>query len=159
MSEKVVGIWVHIIEIFKYPEAIWCFFKSSVCMFACSLAVLGLCCAQASLSLPWVGAAFWLQCTEPRFWQHIPIHCHSTQTLTCLQDRSVVPIFVLYINGNTQYVFLWVWFVSLTFLKCIHIAASLISGASLISQLVKNPPAMQEISVWFLGQEDVLETG
>ena len=31
--------------------------------------------------------------------------------------------------------------------------------ASLIAQLVKNPPAMQETSVWFLDQEDPLETG
>ena len=32
-------------------------------------------------------------------------------------------------------------------------------GASLIAQLVKNPPAMQETLVQFLGQEDPLETG
>ena len=31
--------------------------------------------------------------------------------------------------------------------------------ASLISQLVKNPPAMQETLVQFLGQEDPLEKG
>ena len=30
---------------------------------------------------------------------------------------------------------------------------------SLIAQLVKNPPAMQETPVWFLGQEDPLEKG
>ena len=33
------------------------------------------------------------------------------------------------------------------------------SWASLMSQLVKNPPAMQEILVRFLGQEDLLEKG
>ena len=32
-------------------------------------------------------------------------------------------------------------------------------GASLIAQLVKNPPAMQETPVQFLGQEDALEKG
>ena len=32
-------------------------------------------------------------------------------------------------------------------------------GASLIAQLVKNPPAMQEIPVWFLGWVDLLEKG
>ena len=32
-------------------------------------------------------------------------------------------------------------------------------GASLIAQLVKNPPAMQETPVQFLGQEDPLEKG
>ena len=31
--------------------------------------------------------------------------------------------------------------------------------ASLITQLVKNPPAMQETLVLFLGQEDLLEKG
>ena len=33
------------------------------------------------------------------------------------------------------------------------------SGASLIAQLVKNPPAMQETLVRFLGWEDPLEKG
>ena len=32
-------------------------------------------------------------------------------------------------------------------------------GASLIALSVKNPPAMQEIPVRFLGQEDPLEKG
>ena len=32
-------------------------------------------------------------------------------------------------------------------------------GASLIAQLVKNPPAMQESPVRFLGQEEPLEKG
>ena len=31
--------------------------------------------------------------------------------------------------------------------------------ASLIAQLVKNPPAVQETPVWFLDQEDPLEKG
>ena len=31
--------------------------------------------------------------------------------------------------------------------------------ASLIAQLIKNPPAMQEIPVQFLGQEDPLAKG
>ena len=33
------------------------------------------------------------------------------------------------------------------------------TGASLIAQLVKNPPAMQDTSVQFLGWEDPLEKG
>ena len=37
--------------------------------------------------------------------------------------------------------------------------ASLIIGASLVAQLVKNPPAMQETWVWSLGWEDPLEKG
>ena len=32
-------------------------------------------------------------------------------------------------------------------------------GASLVAQLVKNPPAMQETPVRFLGREDPLEKG
>ena len=31
--------------------------------------------------------------------------------------------------------------------------------SSLVAQLVKNPPVMQETPVWFLGQEDLLEKG
>ena len=33
------------------------------------------------------------------------------------------------------------------------------NGASLVTQLVKNPPAMQESLVRFLGQKDLLEKG
>ena len=33
------------------------------------------------------------------------------------------------------------------------------SGASLVAQLVKNPPAIQETQVQFRGQEDPLEKG
>ena len=33
------------------------------------------------------------------------------------------------------------------------------SGASLVAQLVKNPPAVQETPVRFLGREDLLEKG
>ena len=34
-----------------------------------------------------------------------------------------------------------------------------IEPTSMIAQLVKNPPAMQEIPIGFLGQEDTLEKG
>ena len=37
--------------------------------------------------------------------------------------------------------------------------SSNITQGSLIAQLVKNPPAMQETPVRFLGQEDLLEKG
>ena len=40
-----------------------------------------------------------------------------------------------------------------------EIPAQLEFQASLIAQLVKNPPAMQETPVQFLGQEDPLEKG
>ena len=42
----------------------------------------------------------------------------------------------------------------LIFVKC-----CVISWASLVAQLVKNLPAMQEAQVQFLGQEDPLEKG
>ena len=40
-----------------------------------------------------------------------------------------------------------------------HLGISNISFTSLIAQLVKNPPAIQETSVQFLGQEDELGEG
>ena len=39
------------------------------------------------------------------------------------------------------------------------ITDNVIQGASLVAQLVKNPPSTQETTVWFLGQEDPLEEG
>ena len=39
------------------------------------------------------------------------------------------------------------------------ISSRRIPGASLVAQLVKNLPAMQEIPVQFLGWEDLLEKG
>ena len=32
-------------------------------------------------------------------------------------------------------------------------------GVSLLAQLVKNPPSVQEMPIWFLGREDPLEKG
>ena len=42
-------------------------------------------------------------------------------------------------------------------LKAILRYSLVLSGASLIAQLMKNPPAMQETPVQFLGREDPLE--
>ena len=39
------------------------------------------------------------------------------------------------------------------------ILGSTFNDTSLIAQLVKNPPAMQETPVQFLGQEDLLKKG
>ena len=45
-------------------------------------------------------------------------------------------------------------------LHCIlEFAHTFVHWDSLIAQLVKNPPAMQETPVQFLGQEDPLEKG
>ena len=41
----------------------------------------------------------------------------------------------------------------------IHICVYVYIGASLVAQLVKNPPTMQETLVRFLDQEDSLEKG
>ena len=38
-----------------------------------------------------------------------------------------------------------------------HMELKMVMGASLNPQSVKNPPAMQEIRIWFLDQEDPLE--
>ena len=45
------------------------------------------------------------------------------------------------------------------FKKDIKYLTNYLFWVSLIAQLVKNPPAMQETPVWFLGQEDPLEKG
>ena len=39
------------------------------------------------------------------------------------------------------------------------ILTHLTTRVSLIAQLLKNPPAMQETPAWFLGWEDLLEKG
>ena len=43
--------------------------------------------------------------------------------------------------------------------RCLLVLHTYILGASLVAQLIKNPPTMQEIPVQFLGQEDPLEKG
>ena len=40
-----------------------------------------------------------------------------------------------------------------------QLSGRLLAQASLIAQLVKNPPSMQETPVQFLGQKDLLEKG
>ena len=47
---------------------------------------------------------------------------------------------------------------SLSLLPSLNIVIAF-KGASLIAQLVKNPPAMQKTLVRFLGREDLLEKG
>ena len=46
--------------------------------------------------------------------------------------------------------------VDVEYFKCVYLPSI---WASLVAQLVKNPPAMQETLVQFLGQEDPLEKG
>ena len=52
------------------------------------------------------------------------------------------------------------YFNSRDFLACLFASSIFMTGwASLIAQLVKNPPAMQEIPVRCKGQKDHLEKG
>ena len=44
-------------------------------------------------------------------------------------------------------------------LLLLSMASTTLREASLVAQMVKNPPAMQETWVWSLGQEDPLEKG
>ena len=51
---------------------------------------------------------------------------------------------------------------SVTLYVCVHVFLVYINydqWASLMAQLVKNPPAMQDTPVQFMGQEDPLEEG
>ena len=51
------------------------------------------------------------------------------------------------------------WNPNFSSLSCVNTMPSWGPGASLVAQLVKNPPAMQETPVWFLGRKDLLEKG
>ena len=44
-------------------------------------------------------------------------------------------------------------------IKVLHLMLITLKWVSLVAQLIKNPPAMQEILVRFLGWEDLLEKG
>ena len=49
--------------------------------------------------------------------------------------------------------------ISSSFSSLLELKTYTLYGASLIAQLVKNPPAMQKTPVRFLGHEDPLEKG
>ena len=52
----------------------------------------------------------------------------------------------------------WVW--KMSWMLILHFNQTKVNvGASQVTQLVKNPPAMQETPVQFLGWEDPLEKG
>ena len=51
------------------------------------------------------------------------------------------------------------WLYLLALVAMVMLLIMELSGASLVAQLVKNLPAMQETLVQFLGQEDPLEKG
>ena len=61
----------------------------------------------------------------------------------------------VYISLFFVYIYMHVWIADAA-----HSASCLaVHTVCLIAQLVKNPPAMQETQVQFLGQEDLLEQG
>ena len=68
-------------------------------------------------------------------------------------------------SSNSHFAFLHFFFLEMVFIKLyLYQNANFktsqhISGASLLGQLVKNPPEMRKIWVWSLGWEDPLEKG
>ena len=60
-------------------------------------------------------------------------------------EASVVFQFDMWLRKHSEFLFYWVWVI--------------FQVASLVAQMVKNLPAMQEIWVRSLGQEDPLEKG
>ena len=62
----------------------------------------------------------------------------------------------VFVSLSSIYLCLFPLFLAITVLKHIFLI-DLIYRASLIAQLVKNLPSLQEIPVQFLGQEDPLE--
>ena len=89
---------------------------------------------------------------------------HQQNSLSYLQSqiqlnlgRAERPLFIRTVRTNhlAKFIVSQTHCASLTSL----ISFVIVQGASLIAQLVKNSPALQEISVWFLGGEDLLEKG
>ena len=68
-------------------------------------------------------------------------------------DIQYVSGFIIVTDNSYIAVFIKFWE------KHIFIAKYLFRKVSLVAQLVKNPPAMQETLVWFLDWEDLLEEG
>ena len=63
----------------------------------------------------------------------------TTYIMLCIYIYIYIYIHT-HIHMGLQYIYTYIW-------------------ASLVTQLIKNPPAMQEIPIQFLGQEDSLEKG
>ena len=77
----------------------------------------------------------------------------------CLSYRSIIHfelVFMKYVSSGSRLTFLYV---KVQFFSAPLVALLRCLQASLIAQLLKNQPALQEIPVQFLGQEDLLEKG
>ena len=73
---------------------------------------------------------------------------------------SVYRIETYYPGTSDASLFIQITFcVDLRYLSFVYREILCHSKPSLVAQLVKNPPGMQEAPVQFLGQEDVLEKG
>ena len=73
--------------------------------------------------------------------------------LQCLLSFPVIPPFLISI------LFLLHFYIMIHLFNNHYLPLTIPRQASLIAQLVKNPPPLQEILVLFLGQEDPLEKG
>ena len=92
---------------------------------------------------------FNLLLVDPVWWSEFPRSgCCDLEVSTIILLNKTSSPFSLSCSGSPM-----------CLLVCLMRPHELHDGASLIAQLVKNPPAMQEILVWFLGQEDLLEKG
>ena len=80
---------------------------------------------------------------SPVLWVNI----HSAERSATCRDFLVSNVSAYYLCASYNYPYLF------------FITVLSVSGASLVAQLVKTPPAMQETPVWFLGSEAPLEKG
>ena len=80
-----------------------------------------------------------------------PFHFHHhivLPTFTFFQSANFISIFTFLVMCETEHILMLLAFRDMFFMK-----------DSLVAQLVKNPSAMQETPVQFLGREDPLEKG
>ena len=103
-----------------------------------------------------VGCHFLLQCMKVKSESEVaqscltlsnPMHCSppGSSVHGIFQARVLEWVAIAFSANQLYWLAIWLWI--------------FIIGGSLVAQLVKNPPAMQETLVWFLGQEDPLEEG
>ena len=104
----------------------------------------------------------------PKYWSFSISPCREYSGLICFRiDRfDLLAVRLLQHHNSKASVLHWCdrWhyliFECWTSLSFLHMYLPyVLLRASLVAQLVKNPPAMQQTPDWFLGQEDLLEKG
>ena len=105
-----------------------------------------------------------VSCIEPRLaicFSCMIIYMFQFQTSFYLIKLNLYPWNKLpfYSPGPGNCPLLFCLYFDYWFIRYLSFCNLLISCASLVAQLVKNLPAVQENPVWFLGQEDPLEKG